>query len=410
MTTTTSAGAIPADEPTLEPRLEALYRAHHGFVWSSLLRLGVPSSAVDDACQDVFLIVFRRLDDFEGRSEIRTWLFAIARRVAFRHRRGAQRAERKVQALAAEPQRLISVEELFEKRRAADLVLEAMDGLDEDKRAAMVMHVLEGMSGPQVAATLGLPVDTAYSRIKAGRRVLRARLSALGVADDPRVYEAARRQTQPSAAARHRVAALLAARVASTPFVAAVAWKVAAVVVAVGALGWAGARVLHGPTSPSAAVAADAPVDASESTPVAEPSPTPPVVMPAPAKPVAVDADVGADPPPAVVRPRATRAAAGGGPADRLREEVALIGRVKAALDDGRPSDAMMELDDHARRFPDGELTLERRGYRAIALCALGRDTEGRGAGRAFVKGHPGSTLAGRVQVACGLREKTTTP
>lgn len=406
MTTTASARAIPADEPTLEPRLEALYREHHGFVWSSLLRLGVPSSAVDDACQDVFLIVFRRLDDFEGRSEIRTWLFAIARRVAFRHRRGAQRAERKARALAAEPPRLISLEELFEKRRAADLVLEAMDELDEDKRAAMVMHVLEGMSGPEVAATLGLPVDTAYSRIKAGRRVLRARLSALGVADDPRVYEAARRQTRPAAGARRRVAALLAARLAGSPFVAATAWKIAAIAVAVGAIGLVGARVLQSPASPSPAVtAARAPAE------VESPA-TPPVVAPVPAKPVVVAASPDPEPELAatVTKPRAAPAVVGDDPGDRLREEVALIGGVKAALDDGRPSDAMKTLDDHARRFPEGELAPERRGYRAIALCTLGKDAQGRGAGRTFVKRHHGSTLAGRVRAACGLQEKTTTP
>lgn len=405
MTTTASAGAIPTDEPTLEPRLEALYREHHGFVWSSLVRLGVPGSAVDDACQDVFLIVFRRLDDFEGRSEIRTWLFAIARRVAFRHRRGAQRAERKARALAAEPQRLISLEELFEKRRAADLVLEAMDGLDEDKRAAMVMHVLEGMSGPQVAATLGLPVDTAYSRIKAGRRVLRARLSALGVTDDPRVYEAARRQTRPSAGARRRVAALLAARLATSPFVAATAWKVAAVAAAAGAIGLVGARFLESP--PSRAPAAAAAVSATTEV---EPA-APPVVASPPAKPVVVAAAADPQPSPARVmeKPRAAPAPVRDDLADRLREEVALIGGVKAALDDGRPSDAMKTLDDHARRFPEGELVLERRGYRAIALCSLGKDAQGRGAGRTFVKRHPGSTLAGRVSVACGLREKRTT-
>ena len=281
-----------------------------------------------------------------------------------------------------------------------------MDGLDEDKRAAMVMHVLEGMSGPQVAATLGLPVDTAYSRIKAGRRVLRARLTALGVEDEPRVYEAARRQTQPTAGARRRVAALLAARIAGSPFVAAVAWKVTALVVATGALGLLGARALQRPAQAAPAVTV------SQAPTELEPPEPARAVEPVPRQEVEVVAAVEtpAAPSKAVLRGRPTPEPAVDSPADRLREEVALIGGVKAALDDSRPSDAMAKLDEHARRFPEGELALERRGYRAIALCALGNDAQGRGAGKAFVKSHPASTLAGRVRVACGLREKAATP
>ena len=397
--TMTADDLAPAPEARLEPRLEAIYRQHHGFVWSSLLRLGVPASSVDDACQDVFLIVFRRMADFEGRSQLRTWLFAIARRVAFRHRRGAQRAERKVKALAAEVPRLQSLDELFEQRRAADLVLHALDGLDDDKRTAVVLHVLEGMSGRQIADTLGLPIDTAYSRIKAGRRVLRSQLRALGVEEDPRVYEAARRQTQPTAAARRRVAALLAARLGSAPLLTAVVWKGVAAAVALGLVGWAGAAAVAGSPQPSTTTAAVAPAVVESEVPAPEVQPSAPL---APAAPVAEMVPSASERAPARARPKTSSPT----PAtDLLREEVALIGGVKAALDRGRPGEAMTGLDAHARRFPDGELTLERRGYRAIALCELGKDTEGRGAGRIFVKAHPASTLSGRVRAACGLRD-----
>lgn len=402
VTTTAHAGLLASDELSLEPRLEAVYREHHGFVWSSLLRLGVPASNVDDACQDVFLIVFRRLDDFEARSELRTWLFAIARRVAFRHRRGAQRAERKAKALAAEPVPVVSLEERFEKRQAAELVLEAMDALDEDKRAALVMHVLEGLSGPEVAAFLGLPVDTAYSRIKAGRRVLRARLSALGVEDDADLYASARRQTQPSRGARRRVAVLLAARLADPPALAALVWKAIAAAAVAGAIGLVGAKVLRQPPTPHPIVTTQHETPAKAPTP-----PPPPASAPALAPPT-----VATTPPPQrpLTKRRPTPHPSKTSQADRLREEVALIGNVKAALDQKRPAEAMLRLDEHARRFPSGELTLERRGYRAVALCELGKETQGRGAGRTFIKAHPGSTLAGRVRAACGLQEKARTP
>ncbi len=386
----------------LEPRLEAIYREHHGFVWSSLARLGVPPAHLDDACQDVFLIVFRRLDDFEGRSQLRTWLFSIARRVAFRYRRGAQRAERKARALALEPPRVESLDELLEHKRAATLVLHALNDLDDDKRTAVVLHVLEGMSGPQIAEMLDLPVDTAYSRIKAGRRVLRTRLRALGVEDDARVYEAARRQTQPSDGTRRRVAALLAARLASAPVVFAGAWKGIAAAVALGVAGVFGARAVTTEETPPAPRVATAEVPTATAPP-ATAQPAPEVAVPREVPAAVLEPAAAVVPPRSVSRPRPTVA-----PEDLLREEVTLIGAVRQALDAGRPSDALPALDRHAREFPAGELTLERHAYRAIALCELGKNTQGRGAGRTFVKAHPNATLAGRVRAACSLEEKTT--
>jgi len=393
-------------EPRLEPRLEALYREHHTFVWSTLLRLGVPSASVDDACQDVFLIVFRKLGEFEGRSQIRTWLFSIARRVAFRHRRGQQRAARKSQALAAEPRRIQSLEELFEKKHAAGLVLQVLDTLDDDKRTAVVLHVLEGMSGPEIAQMLGLPVDTAYSRIKAGRRVLRSRLRALGVEDDPAVLDAARRQTRPSSDARRRVAALLAVRLGAAPAVASSIWKGVAAAAFLGVVGVAGARAVSQPRANTVVVDRTAPKDLP-SAPVRAADVSPSSSAPA-VPPQAVAVEPESQPKPAVVRSRGLPVAPSA--VDRLREEVALIAAVKAALEAGRPADAMAGLDQHARDFSHGELALERRGYRAIALCRLGKETQGRGAGRIFIKAHPTAALAGRVRAACGLEKNVEHP
>ena len=70
---------------------DAVYEEHFPFVWRSLRRLGVDGHSMDDATQDVFLVVHRRLGDFEGRSTVRTWLFGIARRIARDRRRAAAR-------------------------------------------------------------------------------------------------------------------------------------------------------------------------------------------------------------------------------------------------------------------------------------------------------------------------------
>ena len=74
--------------------VEAVYAAHAGFVWRSLRALGVPAASLDDALQDVFVVVHKKLGDFHGPARVQTWLFEIARRVASHYRRAAGRAQR----------------------------------------------------------------------------------------------------------------------------------------------------------------------------------------------------------------------------------------------------------------------------------------------------------------------------
>ncbi|HEY1534274.1 MAG TPA: sigma-70 family RNA polymerase sigma factor, partial [Polyangiaceae bacterium] len=66
-----------------------VYDANFAFVWRSLRRLRVPDASLKDAMQDVFLVVHRRLGEFEGRAKVSTWLFGICLRVAKDYRRRA---------------------------------------------------------------------------------------------------------------------------------------------------------------------------------------------------------------------------------------------------------------------------------------------------------------------------------
>ena len=77
---------------TRRPPVSAVYRAHHGFVWQVLRGLGVSARDLEDAVQDVFVVVLRRYADFEHRAAVRTWLYEIARRVAWHYRDRARRA------------------------------------------------------------------------------------------------------------------------------------------------------------------------------------------------------------------------------------------------------------------------------------------------------------------------------
>lgn len=87
--------------------------------------------------------------------------------------------------------------------------------------------------------------------------------------------------------------------------------------------------------------------------------------------------------------------------ADALRDELALIGAAQSSLGAGRHEAALASLEEHARRFPSGALSLERRALRALALCAAGRRAEGRAEAEAFALRAAGSPLAERVASAC---------
>ncbi|EDM74559.1 hypothetical protein PPSIR1_29153 [Plesiocystis pacifica SIR-1] len=158
----------------LHERLALIYREHFAFVHRSLRRLGVPEHALDDACQDVFLVAARRLDDFEGRSSMKTWLFGIAMRVVRSHRRSAWRHRRKVDALAAAAPLLRPVSERPHARQDAQRTLaQLLAELGEEQRSIYVLVELEGLSAVEVARGFGLNVNTVYTRLRAARAGLR---------------------------------------------------------------------------------------------------------------------------------------------------------------------------------------------------------------------------------------------
>jgi RNA polymerase sigma-70 factor (ECF subfamily) len=157
--------------PDERARLSAIYREHFEFVWRSLRRLGAPEHALEDATQDVFLVAARRIDEFEGRSSIRTWLFGIAMRVVRSQRRTAWRHKRKVDALAAAPE---TPRDPIAQQDAQRLLLALLDQLDDDKRAVYVLAELEGMTVVEIAEGLGSNVNTIYTRLRVARQQLRA--------------------------------------------------------------------------------------------------------------------------------------------------------------------------------------------------------------------------------------------
>jgi RNA polymerase sigma-70 factor, ECF subfamily len=156
-------------EPVFEiPAFDDVYSEHVAFVWRTLRSFGVTDSQIEDAVQDVFVVVHRRLPEWEGRAAITTWLFSIARRVASAHRR--KRGDRDHDQI--EEIELAGTADTFaamSRAQAAATVMAILDTLDEDKRVVFALVELEQMSVPEVAKMLDLNLNTAYSRLRLAR-------------------------------------------------------------------------------------------------------------------------------------------------------------------------------------------------------------------------------------------------
>jgi len=149
------------------PTFDELYDAHFAFVWRVLRHLGVPAAQLDDAAQEVFIVVHRRLPEFEGRSAPTTWLFTIARRVARDQRaRSAAPPAAPVDALTAPAD---GPHEQLARQEAALEVERFLAELDEDKRDVFILAELEQLPAPAIAEALGINVNTVYSRLRAAR-------------------------------------------------------------------------------------------------------------------------------------------------------------------------------------------------------------------------------------------------
>jgi len=164
------------------PNLADVYREHIDFVIRTTRHLGVPDPYVEDVVHDVFVVVHRRLADYDGRATMRSWLYGIARRVVLHHKRGFTRARAR-EAQAPEPPQQIDAEEAVARRQAAQMVRDCLDALDPAQRTVFVLADIEGMSAPEIAQTVGAKLNTVYSRLRLGRQKFERALAQHSQAD-----------------------------------------------------------------------------------------------------------------------------------------------------------------------------------------------------------------------------------
>lgn len=151
------------------PDFEQLYQLYFGFTWRVLGHLGVKSHAIDDAVQEVWIVVHRRLPSFAGRSALKTWLFGVALNVARNQRRADDRRSKNLSEApsAGAP---LDPESIHEGNEAWERVQRFLGTLDEQRRAIFVCNLLENLTALQTAEATGVDVTTVYKRVRALRQ------------------------------------------------------------------------------------------------------------------------------------------------------------------------------------------------------------------------------------------------
>lgn len=181
---------LPVEDSPVEGPAAA-YRQFFRPVWRNLRRLGVPDDQIEDAVQDVFLVVHRRWGEFEGRSSLTTWIFGILLNVVQGYRRAGRRHAARLERARCSSAVLQTTGDCpaaaAERREATERLHAVLSKLSEDQRTLLVLVELEQLPIVQVAPLLGVNINTCRSRLRQARRafaVVLARYQGGGEPDE----------------------------------------------------------------------------------------------------------------------------------------------------------------------------------------------------------------------------------
>jgi RNA polymerase sigma-70 factor (ECF subfamily) len=165
----------PSEREDVKPTARQVAEQGARFVPQTLRYLGVPEGVLRDAAQDVFLVALRRLNDFEGRSTVKTWLYGICLRVAHDYRRRYRSCRESL--VEVMPDVVAPAAQEYDVTRAEwqRTLFALLDQLEESQRETFVLFEIQHLSMKEVADAVGCPLQTAYFRHKTAReRVLAA--------------------------------------------------------------------------------------------------------------------------------------------------------------------------------------------------------------------------------------------
>jgi RNA polymerase sigma-70 factor (ECF subfamily) len=170
----------PTSSPP-SPDLSAVFDEHFDYLWSTLRRLGVRDADREDLVHEVFLKVHMRLGDYDASRPFRPWLFGFAYRVAIDYHRLARHRVEVLGRLGDTPAANVPADEAIAESEEREFLLTALDTLDLERRAVLVMHDVDEVPTHEIARQLDIPLNTVYSRLRLARKQLANAVTKLGV-------------------------------------------------------------------------------------------------------------------------------------------------------------------------------------------------------------------------------------
>ena len=171
------------------PTLTDIYAAEARWVWRALWRLGVPERDLEDVAHDVFVVVHRKLADYDPSRPLRPWLFGICFRVALDRRRKASTAREQLafdddaargDDIAADVDDAVTV---IARKQQSALVQQALRALPLEQRAVLVLQEREGLAVADCVGVLDAPLNTLYSRLRLARAAFARAIARLAPSD-----------------------------------------------------------------------------------------------------------------------------------------------------------------------------------------------------------------------------------
>jgi len=160
---------------------EQVYDELFDFVYRNARRLGVPPSSADDVVQEVFVVLHRRLGEYDGRATLQSWVYGMLANAVRDYRRAFRRKQAPL--VAAEEEQLGaapstgSPEARAQLRQDAALLMQLLSELPEAQRELIVLADLEQMNVPEICECIGGNSNTVYSRLRVARETLKAKLA-----------------------------------------------------------------------------------------------------------------------------------------------------------------------------------------------------------------------------------------
>jgi RNA polymerase sigma-70 factor, ECF subfamily len=164
------------------PPFPEIYRQYFDFVWSSARHLGIGTEGIDDVVQEVFIVIHAKLHTVQQPESLRSWIYGVVRRTVSGHRRSYKvnepTAGAQLERLADAPGRAGTTPlDVAEQNAQLDLLSSLLGEIDESKREIFILAELEEMTVPEIADALEIPLNTAYSRLRAARQAFEAGLA-----------------------------------------------------------------------------------------------------------------------------------------------------------------------------------------------------------------------------------------